>query len=157
MDRTVILNDGLLRAAMTPMTEPAFVHLRVHTQFSLSEGAIRIKELPVLCREMGMPAVAITDTNNLFGAMEFSATLSDKGIQPIIGCQLSLTRADGSTLGGGLRPRGGQAADPVVLLVQSQAGYANLLSLVSPRPTGLHRRRGATGFVRRRCSPTPRA
>ncbi|MFO1155116.1 MAG: DNA polymerase III subunit alpha [Rhodospirillales bacterium] len=112
------------------MTEPVFVHLRVHTQYSLSEGAVRIKELPGLCRGMGMPAIAITDTNNLFGAMEFSATLGDKGIQPIIGCQLGLTGTVGNG-GTGLRPRASTAVDSVVLLVQSPTGYANLLSLVA--------------------------
>ena len=50
-----------------------FVHLRVHTAYSLSEGAITTNDLVALCRDKGMPAVAITDTNNLFGALEFSA------------------------------------------------------------------------------------
>ena len=70
-----------------------FVHLRVHTAYSLSEGAIRIKQLAQLCRQFRMPAVALTDTNNLFGGMEFSVTLAQAGIQPIVGCQLRIAPA----------------------------------------------------------------
>ena len=101
-----------------------FVHLRVHSAYSLAEGAIRIKELPDLCRAQGMPAVAVTDTNNLFGAMEYSGVLSAGGIQPLIGCQLRLRldEEEGKTeaLSGNL-----------VLLVQNDAGYRNLLKLLS--------------------------
>ncbi|MYH56968.1 MAG: PHP domain-containing protein, partial [Boseongicola sp. SB0675_bin_26] len=49
-----------------------FVHLRVHTEYSLLEGAVRLGKLPELCRKAGMPAVAVTDTNNMFAALEFS-------------------------------------------------------------------------------------
>ena len=65
---------------------------RVHSAYSLSEGAIRIKDLAKLCVEQTMPAVAITDTNNLFGGMEFSSSMRQAGVQPIIGCQLSRRR-----------------------------------------------------------------
>ena len=60
------------------MAHTGFVHLRVHSAYSLSEGAIRIKDLVKRCRQLGMPAVAVTDTNNLFGAFDstpFKATL----------------------------------------------------------------------------------
>jgi DNA polymerase-3 subunit alpha len=63
-----------------------FVHLRVHTAYSLSSGAIRIKELVDLCKAERMPAVAVTDTGNLFGALEVATTCATAGIQPIIGC-----------------------------------------------------------------------
>jgi len=76
------------------MTEPSFIHLRVHSAYSLSEGAIPIKNLVSLARSINMPAVAVTDTNNLFGALEFSAEAAAAGVQPIIGCQLSLVRDD---------------------------------------------------------------
>ena len=56
------------------MADPRFIHLRVHTEYSLLEGAIRLKKLPGLCEAMEMPAVAVTDTNNLFSALEFSVT-----------------------------------------------------------------------------------
>ena len=68
------------------MQDGDFVHLRVHTAYSLSEGAIRVKELAKLCLGHAMPAVAITDTNNLFGGMDFSLSLRQVGVQPIIGC-----------------------------------------------------------------------
>ena len=76
------------------MPHADFVHLRVHSAYSLSEGAIRIKELIELCRRQQMPAVAVTDTGNLFGALEFALAARDAGIQPVIGCQLAITRDD---------------------------------------------------------------
>lgn len=67
-----------------------FVHLRVKSAYSLLEGALRPKELAKLTREMGMPAVAVTDTNNLFGVFEISETLAKEGVQPIVGCLLAV-------------------------------------------------------------------
>ncbi|MEO0394342.1 MAG: PHP domain-containing protein, partial [Pseudomonadota bacterium] len=74
---------------MTDPQSPSFIHLRVHSAFSLSEGAIHVKDVPKLCVAENMPAVAITDTNNLFGAMQFSKAASGEGVQPILGCQLA--------------------------------------------------------------------
>ncbi|MEO5373942.1 MAG: DNA polymerase III subunit alpha [Alphaproteobacteria bacterium] len=115
------------------MPHADFVHLRVHTAYSLLEGAIRIKELVKLCQERRMPAVAIADTGNLFGALEFSSACFDAGIQPIVGCQLAVRREAGGGEGFRAGPRDGRAPppDPVVLLAQSKDGYSNLLSLVS--------------------------
>jgi DNA polymerase-3 subunit alpha len=113
---------------LAPMPLADFVHLRVHTAYSLSAGAITIKELASLCRSERMPAVAITDTGNLFGALEFATTCSAAGIQPIIGCEIGLRRSapeNGSRLG---RPA---EADRIVLLVQNEIGYRNILQLVS--------------------------
>jgi len=67
-----------------------FIHLRVHTAYSLSAGAIKIKELVGLCKANKMPAVAITDSGNLFGALEFATACAGEGIQPIIGCEIAL-------------------------------------------------------------------
>ena len=72
------------------MLNPEFIHLRVNTAYSLSEGAIKIPQLIDLCREHDMPAVGVTDTNNMFGALEFSMAAADAGIQPIIGCQIDV-------------------------------------------------------------------
>ena len=69
---------------------PKFIHLRSHSEYSLLEGALRLKKLPELLEMMGMPAIAITDTNNMFCALEFSEYASKAGIQPIIGCQLDV-------------------------------------------------------------------
>ncbi|HEY8351074.1 MAG TPA: PHP domain-containing protein, partial [Sphingomonadales bacterium] len=108
------------------MSHAAFVHLRVHSAYSLSEGAIHIKELAKLCATESMPAVAITDINNLFGALEASTVLPDSGVQPIVGCELhlALPAAEGP---GAQRV----VTAPVVLLVQNDKGYRNLMKLVS--------------------------
>ncbi len=108
------------------MSTAEFVHLRVHSAYSLSEGAIHLKQLAALCEQHQMPAVAVTDTDNLFGALEQSVTLSGAGIQPIIGCTVHVVEdADAKP---------GKDADegaPIVLLVQNDAGYRNLAKLVS--------------------------
>ena len=72
-------------------SDPRFIHLRTHTEYSLLEGAVRLKKLPGICADMDMPAVAVTDTNSLFGALEFSVAASGAGIQPIIGCQVDVS------------------------------------------------------------------
>ena len=107
------------------MADPRFIHLRVHSEYSLLEGAVRLKKLPGLCADKGMPAVALTDTNNLFAALEFSVAAAGAGVQPIMGCQVDLRVAD---------PSPGERAKPpapVVLLAQSEAGYEHLMKLNS--------------------------
>ena len=101
-----------------------FVHLRVHTAFSLSEGAIKINDLVGLCRDHQMPAVAMVDSGNLFGAVQFPAACAAKGVQPIIGCLLAVSRSEAA--------KGRQAPpDQIVLLAQNEIGYGNLVKLVS--------------------------
>ena len=107
------------------MTQPRFIHLRVHTEHSLLEGAVPVKKLVKLCVAAGMPAVAVTDTNNMFAALEFSVTAEGEGLQPIVGCQVAVA-FDPTMPGEKLR-----AAAPVVLLAQSEAGYLNLMKLNS--------------------------
>src|ERR1044071_1817429 len=107
-----------------------FVHLRVHTAYSLSAGAIKVKELVQLCRGEAMPAVAITDTGNLFGALEFAIACAEAGIQPIIGCEIALTASEPRF--GPRQGNGGLAElDRVGLLAQSETGYRNLMALSS--------------------------
>ena len=103
------------------MPHADFVHLHTHSAYSLSEGAIRPDQIAALAKAEKMPAAAITDTGNLFGALEFSQYCAGRGIQPIIGCQVALTRTDNPRL----------AADPIVLLAQDATGLANLLRLSS--------------------------
>ena len=98
-----------------------FVHLRVHSAYSLSEGAIKADKIATLARDAKMPAVAIADSGNLFGALEFSQSCTKAGVQPIIGCQVSLVRVENPRL----------APDPVVVLAQDDAGLANLQRLSS--------------------------
>ncbi|HIF11381.1 MAG TPA: PHP domain-containing protein [Sneathiellales bacterium] len=111
------------------MAHADFVHLRLHTAYSLSEGAIQVKALAPLCAKNRMPAVAVTDTGNLFGALEISELAASAGVQPIIGCTLAMreTRIDESELGAG--PLDEPAR--IVLLVQDEQGYKNLLELSS--------------------------
>ena len=81
------------------MAYAPFVHLRNHTAYSLAEGALRIPQIAKLCQEYKMPAVAITDTNNIFGGAEFSKYIPDSGVQPILGTQLSVDfNIDGDTV-----------------------------------------------------------
>jgi DNA polymerase-3 subunit alpha len=111
-----------------------FIHLRVHSPYSLSAGAIKIKELVGLCRGEAMPAVAVTDNGNLFGALEFATACSEAGIQPIIGCEIALLANGAGRNGRSSNGNGhGHTAEPdrIVLLVQSEAGYRNLMALVS--------------------------
>ncbi len=71
-----------------------FVHLHVHSAFSLREGALAIETLAKLAKADAMPALAITDTNNLFGALEFSEKLAKSGVQPIVGVQATVDFGD---------------------------------------------------------------
>lgn len=105
------------------MPHEHFVHLRNHSAYSLSEGAIRVPDLAGLARSCGMPAVAITDTANLFGALEFSGYCAKHGVQPIIGCQIGIARPP-AEFGSAPPP-----PDQVVLLAQNAAGLANLQML----------------------------
>lgn len=108
------------------MTEsPRFIHLRSHTEHSLLEGAVPVKTLAALAAAAGMPAVAITDTDNMFAALEFSTHALAAGVQPVIGCQISL---DYDPPQPGERPRD---PAPLVLLAQDATGYENLMALNS--------------------------
>ncbi|NQV85076.1 MAG: DNA polymerase III subunit alpha, partial [Rhodospirillales bacterium] len=121
------------------MAHADFVHLRVHSAYSLSEGAIPVKTLVEMCVTKKMPACAITDTNNLFGALEFASAAAKAGVQPVIGCQMSISRekagdAQGDKAGmaaGKIGSHAAPEADPVVLLAQTDTGYRNLLKLIS--------------------------
>jgi len=109
-----------------------FVHLRVHSAYSLAEGAVRIPELVKLCRDHNMPAVAVTDTANLFGALEFALAAAKGGVQPIIGCQLAIIAdPDKAAEAVTATPQHAAQASELVVLVQSETGYKNLLHLVS--------------------------
>src|ERR1700743_1442010 len=106
-----------------------FIHLRVHSSYSLAEGAIKIvedkpkdggklarKDLIQLCLQHHMPAVALTDNGNLFGALEFAQAAAERGIQPVIGCQIAVLRPDQSNIKNLAR----ENYDQLVLLVQNE-------------------------------------
>ncbi len=110
--------------SLSPLTYDGFVHLRVHSAYSLTEGAILMKNVAKLCQKHKMPAVALTDTNNLFGALEFSLSAADAGVQPIIGCQLTIDLNPHF-------PKTPTVPSPMVFLVQNEIGYLNLLKLIT--------------------------
>ncbi|MGY6547569.1 MAG: DNA polymerase III subunit alpha [Roseinatronobacter sp.] len=104
---------------------PRFIHLRTHTEYSLLEGAIPLKKLVKTCAERGWPAIAVTDSDNMFAALEFSVLAAGAGVQPILGCQVSVAY-DPPAPGEKLR-----MPAPIVLLAQSEDGYMNLMKLNS--------------------------
>jgi DNA polymerase III subunit alpha len=114
---------------------PRFVHLKVHSAYSLLEGALPIGKLAKLAGKLGYPALGLTDTNNLFGALEFSDKVAQSGIQPIIGVSLAVDFEETARTGTGIA--GLPALPParrdgmLALLAMNQSGYQNLLKVVS--------------------------
>ena len=115
---------------MSVINSVGFVHLHVHTSYSLREGALTIGKLTKLAAADRQPALAITDTNNLFGALEFSEKAVKDGIQPIIGLQLTLDFGDGAAMGARHYESAAGWAN-VVLIAQNEIGYRNLMKLAS--------------------------
>ena len=104
---------------------PPFIHLHCHTDYSLLDGACEIGQLMDLVVEQKMPAVAMTDHGNLFGAVEFYNKAKEKGVQPVIGCEVYVSQQ-------GLAARSeNDRYNHLVLLCETQEGYRNLLRLVS--------------------------
>ncbi len=106
------------------MPEP-FVHLHCHTDYSMLDGACEIGELMKMTSEMGMPAVAMTDHGNLFGAVEFYNKAKETGVHPVIGCELYVTQQSHTVKNESNR------YNHLVVLCESQEGYRNLTKLVS--------------------------
>ncbi len=110
------------------MADPGFVHLHVHSSYSLREGALTLAKLADLAKADRQPALALTDTDNMFGALEFSDKLAGVGIQPIIGCALAVDFGDIE-----VDARTGMSAPPprLVLLAAREDGYRSLMRLTS--------------------------
>jgi DNA polymerase-3 subunit alpha len=105
--------------------EPAFVHLHVHSSYSLLEGALTIARLAELAKKDRQPALALTDTDNMFGALEFSEKLANSGIQPIVGCAMAVDFGD-------VENRSTEHNWPrLVLLAADENGYRRLMRLCS--------------------------
>ena len=102
------------------MTNYPYIHLRIQSSYSLAEGALKIKKITHLAKKHNMPSIALTDNNNLFGALEFSLECVKNGIQPIIGTSLNL-----------LNILGNDNPPQINLLVKNEEGYQNLLYLSS--------------------------
>jgi DNA polymerase-3 subunit alpha len=109
----------------------AFIHLRVHSAYSLLEGALPLGKVIAHAVKDAAPAIAVTDTNNLFGALEFAQKAVKDGVQPIIGCQLDVAFGDETVDARQQQRRQGVATHPLVLIAATEAGYGNLVRLVS--------------------------
>ena len=101
------------------MREPNFVHLHLHSEYSLSDGIIRIEELIERSKALNFPAIALTDLSNLFGLIKFYRLARNAGIKPIIGSEINLVKEKESS------------PSPLVLLIKNKKGYINLTKLVS--------------------------
>ncbi len=110
------------------MSSPPFVHLHVHSEYSLLESTLRAPAIVDLAAAMGMPAVAMTDRSNLFGAVEFFTAGKAKGINAILGCELNLLMEGHMADRSGRR---GMNLAHLVVLVENHAGYQNLCRLLS--------------------------
>lgn len=111
-----------------PTSNAGFVHLHVHSAYSLLKGSIKIQKLGELAKADRQPALALTDTDNMFGALEFSDKMAGYGIQPIIGCELAVDFGDQDP-----NARNALAAAParIVLLAARERGYRSLMRLNS--------------------------
>ncbi len=104
-----------------------FIHLRVHSAFSLLEGAIHIKDMVGWAKTQNMPAIAITDHGNLFGSLEFSMAAAKEGVQPILGCLLYVEPVDTQDTRPGVKTK----PDQILVYAQNETGWLNLLALAS--------------------------
>src|ERR1051325_8624009 len=112
------------------MPDKRFVHLHLHTDFSLLDGAIQIKPLARRTAELGMDACAMTDHGNMFGAISFYNQMKAQGVKPIIGCETYITRGNRKDRAGAAAP-GEKANFHLILLAKNLAGYQNLVRLTS--------------------------
>ena len=107
--------------------EENFVHLHVHTEYSLLDGASRIDTLVQKAKQLNMPAIAITDHGSMYGVIDFYKSAKKHGIKPIIGCEVYIapkSRHEKSAIEG-------ESSYHLVLLAENQIGYQNLIALVS--------------------------
>src|SRR3989441_7075580 len=111
------------------MQHSEFVHLHVHSEYSLLDGAAQLEKLVAKAKELRFPAIALTDHGNLFGAIDFYIAAQKAGVKPILGCELYVAP-------GGRRERGSQdggyeGANPLAVLLRNRTGYQNLVKRVS--------------------------
>ncbi len=104
---------------------PDFVHLHVHTQYSILDGASDIRKLVRRAKEFGMPALAITDHGNMYGVKEFHDEASKEGVKPILGCEVYVVKDRFTS------DKDEKAGDHLILLAKNHKGYQNLCKIVS--------------------------
>ncbi len=132
---STLIRTASTSTAATTGTAPGatFVHLKVHSAYSLLEGALQIANLGRIADAAGTPAIGLTDTNNMFGALEFAEKVGKEGIQPITGVSLAMDFADRGQDDGAKKPvQPARHKDGLIaLLAMNATGYANLMKLVS--------------------------
>src|SRR6266508_1000907 len=111
------------------MQHSNFVHLHVHSEYSLLDGAAQLEKLVAKAKELRFPAIALTDHGNLFGAIDFYLAAQKAGVKPILGCELYV--APGSRRERGSQDGGYEGANHLTVLVRNRTGYKNLVKLVS--------------------------
>jgi DNA polymerase-3 subunit alpha len=132
LPRDPLMREAMMRAAAAEPLVPVFVHLRVHSAYSLLEGALPLARIVSHAAKDEAPAIAVTDTNNLFGALEFAQKAAKEGVQPIIGCQLDVAFGDENPDSNRSHAkRHGPGFLPLVLIAATDEGYRNLVKLVS--------------------------
>src|SRR5436189_5226150 len=111
------------------MQHSDFVHLHVHSEYSLLDGAAQLEKLVQKAKDLHFPALALTDHGNLFGAIDFYQAAQKAGVKPILGCELYV--APGSRRERGSQDGGYEGANHLTVLVRNRVGYQNLVKLVS--------------------------
>ncbi len=111
------------------MQHAEFVHLHVHSEYSLLDGAARLEKLVQKAKDLHFPAIALTDHGNMFGAIDFYLAAQKAGVKPILGCELYV--APGSRRERGSQDGGYEGANHLTVLVRNRNGYQNLIKLVS--------------------------
>ena len=111
------------------MHHAEFVHLHVHSEYSLLDGAAQLEKLVAKAKELKFPAIALTDHGNLFGAIDFYMAAQKAGVKPIVGCELYI--APGARTERGSQDGGYEGANHLTVLVRNDTGYQNLIKLVS--------------------------
>ena len=111
------------------MTESQFVHLHLHSDYSLLDGACDVEKLVERVQELGMPAVAMTDHGNIFGAVHFVNAAHKAGVKPIVGCELYICKKDDHVIT--RTPPDGDTYNHLLVLAENEEGYRNLVKITS--------------------------
>jgi len=106
-----------------------FVHLHLHTDYSMLDGACDVDKLCERAKQLGMPAVAMTDHGNIFGAVHFVNAAKHVGIKPIIGCELYICKKDDHNIE--RTPPDGDTYNHLLVLAENEEGYRNLVKITS--------------------------
>ena len=106
-----------------------FVHLHLHTDYSMLDGACDVEKLAYRAKELGMPAVAMTDHGNIFGAVHFVNAANKVGVKPIVGCELYICKKDDHRIA--RTPPDGDTYNHLLVLAENEEGYRNLTKITS--------------------------